>query len=46
MENPVIKTYCDFVQNLPGDNVHKHYHDHEYGYPLQSYDELFGKLLL
>jgi len=27
-------------------NVHVHYHDHEYGFPIESDDELFGRLLL
>ncbi len=27
-------------------NVHVHYHDYEYGFPIESDDELFGRLLL
>jgi len=46
METPVIKTYCDFVKKLSNDNVHKHYHDNEYGYPLHSDNELFARLVL
>jgi len=46
METPVIKTYCDFVKKLSDDNVHKHYHDNEYGYPLHSDNELFARLVL
>jgi DNA-3-methyladenine glycosylase I len=39
-------SYCDYVQKLPKDNVHKHYHDKEYGFPLKSDDELFARLIL
>ena len=46
MEQPVVKSYCDFVRNLPADNVHRHYHDYEYGFPLHNDDELFGRLVL
>lgn len=46
MELPVIKTYCDFVARLDADNVHRHYHDYEYGFPLESDDELFARLVL
>lgn len=37
--------YCDadVVQNDPD---HKHYHDHEYGFPLTSDDQLFERLCL
>ena len=40
------KTYCDFVKQLEKDNVHRIYHDREYGFPLKSDDELFGRLIL
>ncbi|MFK7823997.1 MAG: DNA-3-methyladenine glycosylase I [Oligoflexales bacterium] len=40
------KTYCDFVKNLEKGNVHRIYHDQEYGFPLKSDDELFGRLIL
>lgn len=45
MEIPV-KTYCHYVAGLPGDNVHRHYHDHEYGFPLHHDNELFARLVL
>lgn len=45
MEIPV-KTYCYYVANLPDDNVHRSYHDNEYGFPLQTDDELFARLVL
>lgn len=41
-----FKTYCDFVETLEEGNVHKVYHDTEYGFPIESDDELFGRLLL
>ena len=44
MEKP--NTYCAYVQKLEADNVHKIYHDTEYGFPLNSDNELFGRLLL
>lgn len=38
-----MSTYCDVA---PGHPWHGPYHDQEYGFPLQSDDELFGRLLL
>ncbi len=42
MEN----TYCKFCNNLPEDNVHKIYHDTQYGFPIDNDNELFGRLIL
>lgn len=42
MEN----TYCKYAQNLEEDNVHRIYHDHEYGFPINDDNELFGRLIL
>lgn len=39
-------SYCSFVEQLPLDNVHRVYHDHHYGVPISSDDELFGRLIL
>ncbi len=39
-------SYCSFVEQLPLDNVHRVYHDHHYGVPIDSDDELFGRLIL
>ena len=44
MEKP--KSYCEFVHVLPDDNVHRVYHDTQYGFPINSDDELFGRLVL
>jgi DNA-3-methyladenine glycosylase I len=41
-----MNSYCSFVQSKDCDPVHSDYHDHEYGFPLYSDDELFGRLLL
>lgn len=44
MEAP--KTYCDYVSTLDPDNVHRVYHDTQYGFPIHSDDDLFGRLIL
>src|SRR4030095_4103891 len=41
-----IKTYCGYVAKLAKDNVHREYHDLEYGFPLESDNELFARLVL
>ena len=38
--------YCTYTQTLDKQNVHKVYHDTEYGFPLNSDDELFARLVL
>ena len=40
------KTYCDFVDNLDKSNLHKIYHDKQYGFPIEDDNELFGRLIL
>jgi DNA-3-methyladenine glycosylase I len=39
-------SYCQYVRSLPEEDLHRKYHDHEYGFPLSSDNELFGRLLL
>lgn len=39
-------SYCDYVKNLPSDNVHVQYHNCEYGFPIESDNELFERLVL
>ena len=39
-------SYCDYVNNAGKDTVHRHYHDNEYGFPLQTDNELFARLIL
>lgn len=40
------KSYCEAVSQLEKTNVHRHYHDHFYGFPIGNDDELFGRLIL
>lgn len=44
MEKPT--TYCDAVLQMEENNVHRKYHDHEYGFPINDDNELFGRLIL
>ena len=39
-------TYCEAVSLMERENVHVHYHDFEYGYPIPSDNELFARLVL
>lgn len=39
-------TYCEFTKDLADDHPDKRYHDEEYGFPIESDDELFGRLIL
>jgi len=39
-------TYCEFVLNAGKDTVHRHYHDHEYGFPIDDDNLLFARLVL
>ncbi len=38
--------YCEFVLKGGKDSVHKHYHDHEYGFPIHDDNLLFARLIL
>ena len=42
----MASSYCDFVQTVSKDNVHKHYHDTEYGFPIDDDNLLFARLVL
>lgn len=44
MEKP--SSYCEYVSSLEPGNVHKIYHDTQYGFPIESDDELFCRLSL
>ena len=44
MEKP--KSYCEFVTKLEESDVHRIYHDNQYGFPINSDNELFGRLVL
>ena len=41
-------TYCEYIKTISGDvlSLHKDYHDNHYGFPIDSDDELFGRLIL
>jgi DNA-3-methyladenine glycosylase I len=39
-------SYCTYIEKLDKDNVHKLYHDNEYGFPLTDDNELFARLVL
>ena len=41
-----VKTYCNYIKTLPADNVHRLYHDNEYGFPIDNDDDLFARLVL
>ena len=42
----VPKSYCEFVEPLPLDNLHRVYHDTAYGFPIVDDNELFERLVL
>jgi len=39
-------SYCTYCRDNPDDPWHVPYHDTQYGFPLDSDDELFGRLVL
>lgn len=39
-------SYCNYCEGLEKSNVHRVYHDHKYGFPINDDDELFGRLIL
>ncbi len=39
-------TYCSFVQAAGKNTVHRHYHDQEYGFPIDDDNLLFARLVL
>ena len=41
-----MTSYCDYCNSHPEDTFNKNYHDTQYGYPLDSDDELFERLIL
>lgn len=44
MEKP--SSYCEYVDSLDENNVHKIYHDTQYGFSINSDNELFCRLIL
>jgi DNA-3-methyladenine glycosylase I len=41
-----MTSYCDYCNAHPEDTFNKNYHDTQYGFPLESDDELFERLVL
>lgn len=41
-----MNPYCNLVNELPANHPHRLYHDHEYGFPINNDNELFGRLIL
>ncbi len=41
-----VNSYCQYVRDLPENDLHKNYHDQEYGFPLEEDNALFGRLIL
>lgn len=39
-------SYCQYCLKESAHEVHREYHDTEYGFPIESDDELFGRLIL
>ena len=44
MDKPT--TYCGAILNMDKDNVHVHYHNTEYGFPIEDDNLLFARLVL
>ena len=44
MQKPA--TYCEAVEQMSENNVHRKYHDDEYGFPIYEDNELFERLIL
>lgn len=42
----IINNYCTAVLKMEPDNVHIHYHNKEYGFPIYDDNELFARLIL
>ena len=42
----ITHSYCLLALNKEPGNVHKEYHDREYGFPIDSDNELFARLIL
>lgn len=42
----MAETYCQYIKKQDHNNVHRIYHDHHYGFPLENDNELFERLVL
>jgi DNA-3-methyladenine glycosylase I len=43
---PEFTSYCKYIETLASDNLHKIYHDTQYGFEIFDDNELFGRLIL
>src|SRR6185295_8607831 len=39
-------SYCEAILTMEADSPHRHYHDHEYGFPIHDDNALFERLVL
>jgi len=39
-------SYCEAITRMEKGNVHVHYHDKEYGFPIEDDNQLFARLML
>ena len=48
MAEQKISSYCGYIRSLKEDeqNVHRDYHDNQYGFPIHNDNELFCRLIL
>lgn len=46
MQEAPKRSYCEAVWHMEPGNVHIHYHDQEYGFPIHDDNELFARLVL
>ncbi|HEU4719638.1 MAG TPA: DNA-3-methyladenine glycosylase I [Bacteroidia bacterium] len=46
MANVKPRSYCEAVSKMEKGNVHVHYHDKEYGFPIDDDNQLFARLVL
>lgn len=46
MQDAPKRSYCEAVWQMEPGNVHIHYHDYEYGFPIHNDNELFARLVL
>ena len=42
----IPSSYCEFVKDLPPDNLHRLHHDRVHGYAVTHDNELFARLIL
>lgn len=46
MNKKITHSYCKSALEAEKDNLHKQYHDSEYGFPIEDDSRLFGRLVL